>query len=77
MHENWSDKLLEETCAALNNGSVSPDGFLHMKNINGCYGKIRLEDLRAGKLLIQDKQADKAYQFSTCDEMINDGWAID
>jgi hypothetical protein len=77
MHENWSVKLLEETRAALNNGFVGPDGFLHMKNINGYYGKIRLEDLRAGKLLIQDKQADAAYQFNSCDEMINDGWAID
>jgi hypothetical protein len=77
MYENWSDKLLEETRAALNNGSVGPDGFLHMKNINGDYGKIRLEDLWAGKLLIQDKRADTTYQFSTCDEMINDGWAID
>jgi hypothetical protein len=77
MYENWSDKLLEETRAALNNGFVGPDGFLHMKNINGNYGKIRLEDLRVGKFLIQDKQADAAYQFSSCNEMINNGWAID
>jgi hypothetical protein len=77
MYENWSDELLEETRTALNNGFVGPDGFLHMKNINGYYGKIRLEDLRAGKLLIQDKQADRAYQFSTCDEMMSSGWAID
>lgn len=50
---------------------------MHMKNINDNYGKIRLEDLMDGRLLIQDKETDAEYPYSTTDELIADGWAID
>lgn len=73
----WSDDLLEQTRNALNDGFVGLDGFLHMKNINGNYGKIHLENLLAAKLLIQDKQTDEVYSFSTSDEVIANGWVID
>ncbi len=77
MSNSWSDNLLEETRDALRDGFVGANGFLHMKNINRSYGKIRLEDVMNGKLLIQDKDSDAEYSYSTVDELIADGWAID
>lgn len=77
MPNSWSDNLLEETRNALHNGFVGADGFLHMKNINGNYGKIRFEDLMDGKLLIQDMKTDAEYPYSTTEELIADGWVID
>jgi len=77
MPNSWSDNLLKETRNALHDGFVGADGFLHMKNINGDYGEIRLTNLIAGKFLIQDKKTNAEYPYSTTDELIADGWAID
>lgn len=77
MLNTWSDNLLEETLNALHDGFVGADGFLHMKNINGNFGKICLENLMDGKLLIQDKKTDVEYLYTSADELIIDGWAID
>lgn len=77
MMTTWSNNLQEQTRKALNDDFVGPDGFLHMKNINGSYGKINLENLLAGKLLIQDKLKEAEYIYSTSDEIITDGWVID
>lgn len=74
----WSDSLKEQTRnAILEFWTGAPDGFLHMKNINGRFGKIRLHDLITEKLLIQDKETDAEYLYSTADELIEAGWAID
>jgi hypothetical protein len=77
MANTWSDSLIEQTRDALNEGITGPDGFLHMKSTKGKFGKIGLEDLLIGKLLIQDKLTTAAYIYSTNDELIADGWAID
>lgn len=77
MSNLWSNSLLEETRNALHDGFVGADGFLHMKNINGNYGKIRLAGVMNAKLLIQDKNSDAEYSYSTVDELVADGWAID
>jgi hypothetical protein len=52
----WSDSLKKNTKNALLECSDAPDGFMHMKNINGSFGRISLEDLVRGKLLIHDKK---------------------
>lgn len=77
MANRWSDKLTEETRAALENWVVTPQGALHMKNINGRYGRILFEDLVADKLLIKDKKSEAEYLYASADEMIVAGWAID
>lgn len=77
MANRWSDKLTEETRAALKNGIVTPQGVLHMKNINGRYGRILFEDLVADKLLIRDKKSEAEYLYASVDELISVGWAID
>lgn len=77
MANRWSDKLTEETRAALENWVVTPQGVLHMKNINGRYGRILFEDLVADKLLIRDKKSEAEYLYASVDELISVGWAID
>jgi hypothetical protein len=77
MTNTWSDSLIDQTCNALNDSITGPDDFLHMKSTKGKFGKIGLEDLLAGKLLIQDKLAAAEYSYSSNDELIADGWAID
>jgi hypothetical protein len=77
MSDSWSDKLIEETRGALHDCFFAPDRFLHMKNINRNFGKIHRDDLIAEKWLIQDKTTDVEYLYTTIDELIAAGWAID
>lgn len=77
MTKQWSDRLIEETRSALDDWATAPLSALHMKNIHGGYGKILLEDLVADKLLIKDKKSDADFLFSSVDELIAAGWAID
>lgn len=77
MPNKWSDRLIAETRAALEDGAVTPLGVLHMKNLNGRYGKIQFDDLVAGRLLIRDKKSEAEYLYASADELIAAGWAID
>lgn len=69
--------MIEETRSAFDDLAATPLELLHMKNVNGSYGKIRLEDLVADNLLIKDKKTEAEYRFPTVDELIAAGWAID
>lgn len=77
MANKWSDRLIEETRAALGSWVVTPRGDLHMKNLNGSYGKALLDDLVADKLLIKDKKSEAEYFYASADELITAGWAFD
>lgn len=77
MANKWSDRLIEGSRAALKEWIYTPQGALHMKNLNGRYGKIFLEDLVADKLLIKDKKSEAEYHYASADELITAGWAID
>lgn len=55
---------LQEDCV------ISPDEFLYMKNINGDFGEISLENLLTEKLLIQDKKTNVEYFYTNTDELI-------
>lgn len=77
MANNWSDRLIEETRAAFEDWVVAPLGILHMKNLNGSYGKIFMKDLVDDKLLIKDKKSEAEYLYASADELIAAGWAID
>lgn len=63
---------MEEARNVLHDGFVGADRFLHMKNSNGNYGEIRVEDLIDGNLLIQDKKTDVEYLYTSADELIMD-----
>ena len=73
----WSNALIEQTCEALDEPFFAPDGFLHMKNFNGNYGKIHKDNLLIKKWLIQDMKTGDDYLYTTIDELVKAGWAID
>ena len=84
MNNTWSDRLIEETRDVLDLGFVPRDDFVHMKNINGnfgkgggAFGKIGLQNWLDRKLIIQDKETDAEYFYATVDELIAAGWAVD
>jgi len=77
MNNTWSDRLIEETRDVLDLGFVPRDDFVHMKNINGNFGKISLQNWLDRKLIIQDKKTDAEYLYATVDELIGGGWVID
>ena len=77
MNNTWSDRLIEETRDVLDLGFVPRDDFVHMKNINGNFGKIYFQDLLDRKLIIQDKETNAKYFYATVDELIAAGWAVD
>ena len=74
---SWSDTLIEETRNILDGGFVPRDDFVYMKNINGNYGTILVTDWMNKKWLIQDKENDTEYLYTTIDELIAAGWAVD
>lgn len=77
MTKTWSDNLIQETRNAIENYEVTPQGILHMKNINGPYGSMRLENLMSNRFLVEDKKGSEEYLFASVDELIAAGWAID
>lgn len=77
MSKTWSDGLIEETREVLNCQFLPFSDFIYFKNIDGAYGKISLDNLVAGKLIIQDKPTNIETTYNTHDELIAAGWAID
>jgi hypothetical protein len=78
MTESWSDLLIEQTRNALADKWVGGlDGFLHLKNINGKFGKICFENLMAERWLIHVKNSTDVNTFANVEDLISAGWAID
>lgn len=73
----WSDSLILLTRQAINDCFIAPDGVLHMKNLNGLYGKISLANLITRQYVVEAKNVDSKYEFCTVDELLDAGWAID
>lgn len=74
---SWSDELISQNRTAIDDCFVSPDGYLHFKNINHSFGKICVTKLLDGKWIIEGKQAGSETVFETIDALIAAGWAID
>ena len=83
MDNPWSDELLKNTRQILEDNLDGAEaalflGYLNMKNTNGSFGKISLENLMARKLCLEDKTSEKkTVIYTTVDELIAAGWAID
>lgn len=77
MTNTWSDELIEKTRDVLDLKYVPFDDFVHMKNINGNFGKISLKNWLAQKFIIQDNRTDFEYVYITIDELIEAGWVVD
>lgn len=72
----WSDTLREQTREAINDLSIGPDGRLHFKHKVLGYAFAEINDL-LGDLELTCKKTSAKYAFSSCDELIDAGWAID
>ncbi len=77
MANKWSDNLIQETRNAIGDCFVTPQGVLHMKNLDGSYGTIQLGNLVSNRFLIEDAKSDAEHLFPTVDALIEAGWAID
>jgi hypothetical protein len=77
MNNTWSEQLINETRNVLDLGFVPSDDFVHMKNINGNFRKVGLQNWLDRKLIIKNKETDAEYFYLTVDELIAAGWAVD
>lgn len=78
MNNTWSDSLKEATRKALQDcWPLSEEGCLHMKNYNGSFGAMRSGYLLDEKWLVRDKKTGAEYLYTTIDELIDGGWAVD
>ena len=79
--DSWSDTLKEETRNVLKSAGygdfVPRDEFVHMKNFNDNFGTILVTDWINRKWLIKNKKTDAEYLYTTIDELIASGWAVD
>lgn len=75
----WSDSLRQLTREMIDNLEVSPaDGLLHMKNIEGGYATISVQDLMQTRFRLVDKMnTEIVFEFKTLDELLDAGWAVD
>lgn len=73
----WSPRLIAETRAMLEHAESFADGYVHLKNGGGMYGRISVQDILARRLLIQDKVTLKVAEFRTIDAVLLADWVID
>jgi len=77
MQVTWSPELIAETHNVLDLGIIPFDDFVHMKNINGSFGKMGLDNWLAQNWIILDKRTGVEYFYATADDLIEAGWAAD
>ncbi len=73
----WSARLIAETRAALEHPEPFADGYVHLKNRVGTYGRISVQDVLARRFPIQDKVTLKVAEFPTIDAVLLADWVID
>ena len=79
MLNKWSATLVERTKSCLLNVDSfnSADGCLHLKCVDGRYGRITVANLINDHLEVDVKTSNQRIYFRTSDELIEAGWAID
>lgn len=73
----WSITLIEQTRAVLDLDFAPFGDFVHMKNSNGSYARVRLKDLLDGKYILQDNETRALAIYGSVDDVIAAGWAVD
>lgn len=75
----WSEGLRNETIRAIEDGVFDYlfTGFLHLKNTDGRFGQITLNDVLARELKVSDKKTNEIYEYATAQALVDAGWAID
>lgn len=72
----WSESLQTQTRKAIDDLSIGPDGRLHFKHKSLGYAFAEVTDL-IDVLKLTCKKTSAEYSFSSCDDLIEAGWAID
>jgi len=77
-HAEWSESLTEATRAAIDELAVVPaHDFLPLKNIDGRFATLSIQQLLAGNLTLVDRKSYEETVFADTEELIRAGWAID
>lgn len=75
---SWSDSLKSQTREALEECWISPvTKNLHLKNINGNFGHITLQNLLARRLHVYCENSGEYWTGESVDDLLAAGWAID
>ena len=75
--KQWSKGLRDATRQALIDGPITPDGRIHMKQIDGGFGWCRSLDLIAGTYVLHYKGSDASVSFADASAVVAAGWAVD
>jgi len=74
----WSKEHQNQTREYLENLAGVPNGDkIPLKNENGQFGYITLEDWLSKNWLIHQRNDSESQHFSTVDELLAAGWVID
>ena len=74
---SWSGSLQQQTREAVENLQIGPDGLLHFKHKTLGYAVSSIEEMLGKVITLQAKDVGNKYIFSSADELIKAGWAID
>lgn len=77
MTNTWSEELINITRDSLSLGFIPPSNFVPMKNVNGSFGVISLNNWVSKKFIIVDRDTRVEYFFNNIEDLIMAGWAID
>ena len=75
--KQWSESLREATRQALHEGPLTPDGRIHMKQIEGGFGWCRAVDVISGTFVLHYKGSEQSVSFLDAEAVVAAGWAID
>jgi hypothetical protein len=75
--KQWSAGLIAETRAMLEHPEPFADGYVHLKNGGGMYGRISVRDVLARRLRIQDKVTLAIVEFPAIDAVLLAHWVLD
>lgn len=75
---SWSPELIALTREALEElALMTRDDKVYLKNIDGLLGYLLLQDLLEKNLIVHKEGQDEAVTYTTVDDLIKAGWALD
>ncbi|QOT76584.1 hypothetical protein [Cupriavidus basilensis] len=75
--DGWSETLIQQTRSMLQTLPLTADGYVALKNSDGRFGRVSLNDLVAGEYAVEDRSTGELRRYASVDELIADGWVID
>ena len=74
---SWSESLQQQTCQAIEQLAVAPDGKLHFKHPTLGYAYVTLDDLMHDCLILHSQESSSEYRLAGVDALLHAGWVID